>query len=127
MTKRRPNTDVSPDDMDALTLEEALQGRRLQPSREQLAYIHNRYWELKRNMDLLCNRTDGWVRIVPKPDQDQLYLKFKYTSGPWDRHYIMAVVQTGQLPEGLMLLVHKLLQTDQGLHKPSKDRLYDAE
>lgn len=125
----KPKATVDPSDVrhpsEALDL--AMQGKRQSPSRDQLALIHTRYWDLKATMDRIANRGDGWVRIVPKPDDDRIYFKYKFTSGKFERSYVMAVVQLQQFPEGLMLLAHKLYQADEGLLKPTKDKLYEDE
>lgn len=120
-----PAEEIAP--LTAVNLSLAVQGKRDAPSREHLAYIYDRYWELKRNVDMLMQRTDGWLRIVPKLDDDRIYLKFKFTGGRWAHHYIMSVVDITRFPEGLMLLVHKLHQVELGDLRPSKDKPYDDE
>ena len=69
----------------------------------------------------LVTREDGWLRIVPGRDTEQVYIKWKFTHGRWTRHYVMAVVQYWQMGYGLSLLVDKLDAVDEGTLKPTLD------
>lgn len=121
----KPRATIDPSDVrhPSAALDQALQGQRQSPSREQLAFTNTRYWELKGTLDRLASRDDGWLRIVPHPAEDRIYLKWKFTAGKWERHYVMAVVTMYQMPEGLMLLAHKVQEAEQGLLKPTLDKL----
>lgn len=72
----------------------------------------------------LVTRDDGWLRIVPARDSDSVYIKWKFSRGPWSRHYVMAVVQYWQMGYGLSLLLDKLDAVDSGAFKPTQDTVY---
>lgn len=72
----------------------------------------------------LVTREDGWLRIVPARDTEQVYIKWKFSRGPWSRHYVMTVVQYWQMGYGLSLLVDKLDAVDEGSFKPTLDTPY---
>jgi hypothetical protein len=74
----------------------------------------------------LLTRGDGWVRATATLDMKTAYLKYKYTSGTWKGHYVMAVVVCEELQRGLQLLVAKVNQVDLGILRPAKDTPYDA-
>ena len=125
----KPKPSINPSDVrhPLERLADAVSGMRANPSRDNLTAINTRYWDLKQSMDILMNRTDGWMRVIPQPDDNKIYLKWKYTRGTYEGCYVMAVVQNMQLPDGIMLLCHKVIQADQGLLRPTRDRLYDDE
>jgi hypothetical protein len=72
----------------------------------------------------LVTRDDGWLRIVPARDSESVYIKWKFSRGPWSGHYVMTVVQYWQMGYGLALLVDKLDAADEGTFKPTKDTAY---
>lgn len=76
---------------------------------------------LLHNLASLCDRDDGWLRIVRPRDSDTLYLKWKYTQGKHAGYYVMACVQYWQVSYGLELLVDKLDAVAAGAHRPTKD------
>lgn len=71
-------------------------------------------------------RDDGWLRIVPQDAGAQVYLKWKFSRGPWAGYYVMAVVETWQWDYGLALLSDKLEAVDLGVKRPTRDTAYDA-
>lgn len=75
----------------------------------------------------LCQRDDGWLRIIPPRDNYQLYLKWKFNRGPWANHYLMVVVPLNQLSFGLQLLNEKCHDVDDGQRTPSVDRYFDPQ
>jgi hypothetical protein len=72
----------------------------------------------------LVTREDGWLRIVPARDSESVYIKWKFSRGPWSRHYVMTVVQYWQMGYGLSLLLDKLEAVDSGSFKPTQDTAY---
>lgn len=74
----------------------------------------------------LLERDDGWLRAIPTRDKQPCYLKWKFTHGPWERHYVMVVVASDGLQFGFELLLRKLSEVDAGLRKPTRDKLHDG-
>lgn len=93
----------------------------------QLGWLSHKYGNLQQALFHLSHRDDGWLRVVPDEDNQTLWLKWKFTRGRWEKHYVMAKVQLERIEEGLQLLVHKLHMIDLGDKKPSVDRLYGEE
>jgi hypothetical protein len=93
---------------------------------QQAMYLAARYTELRRTLDVLGHRDDGWMRVVPDEDTGQIYLKWKFTRGKHLGHYIMAVVLIDRLEDGLHLLVDKLYKVDNKDLRPSKDTAFDG-
>ncbi len=75
----------------------------------------------------LFMRTDGWLRAIPSEDGKQLFLKWKFTRGPWEQHYAMSVVPVWQWDLGIGYLLDKLEAIDLGIRKPTKDTWYRNE
>lgn len=90
-----------------------------------LGWLSHRYGNLQQALFHLTHRGDGWLRVIPDEDKQTLWLKWKFTRGSWDQHYVMAKVQLERVEEGLQLLVHKLHMVDLGDKKPSKDTLHE--
>lgn len=89
-----------------------------------IGYISHKYGNLQQALFHLTHRGDGWLRVVPDDERQTLWLKWKFTRGKWERHYVIAKVQLERAEEGLQLLVHKLHMVDLGDKKPAVDRMY---
>lgn len=64
---------------------------------------------------------DGYYKVVPGNGGKSWYLSYKWTSGRWRGHYVMAVVGRGDLPLGYVLLAEKVYQVRAGTRQPSLD------
>lgn len=80
---------------------------------------------LAHDLAVILGRDDGWLRVVPDHDTQVLWLKWKYTHGPWAGHYVMARVGDWAVAYGLSLLLDKLDAVDVGARRPTKDTAYD--
>lgn len=77
------------------------------------------------SLEVLAQRDDGWLRLVPSRDGSPIYLKWKFTSGPRERYYVMTVAQYWQLDYAFVMLLHKLSNFDAGDYSDcAKDTLY---
>lgn len=74
----------------------------------------------------LLQRDDGWLRMVPHPLDDVLYIKWKFNKGVHSGCYVMSRVASFQLDYGLDLLLDKLAAVDEGSRRPTRDTAYDA-
>lgn len=74
----------------------------------------------------LMQRDDGWLRMVPHPLDDVLYLKWKFNKGQHSGCYVMSRVASWQLDYGLDLLLDKLAAVDDGSKRPTRDTAYDG-
>lgn len=72
----------------------------------------------------LLLRDDGWLRISPAGDGKTVYLKWKYSRGPWRNHYVMAVGHIWAWDIAIELLERKVAEVDQGSRVPTKDTWY---
>lgn len=89
-----------------------------------LGYITHRYENLTRTLRYLAQRDDGWLRMVPSLDEHVVWLKWKFTRGIWEHHYVMVKVEAMRVGWGLELLVDKLRSVDAGEKKATYDRLF---
>jgi hypothetical protein len=85
------------------------------------------YDDLVRALRVLATRDDGWLRLIPDVDRQRVWLKWKFTRGPHERHYIMVSTEDMRVHHGLQVLVQKLYDVDLGQLKPTLDRLYEEE
>lgn len=65
-------------------------------------------------LEELLLRDDGWLRWTRKRDTDTTYCKWKFTHGPHERHYVMAVGEYWQADYILTILLLKLAKVDAG-------------
>jgi hypothetical protein len=75
--------------------------------------------------EVLLQRDGGWLRVVPRRDEDVVYWKWKYTDGPHMNHYVMVRTSKTEVLLGLRELAHKLDRVDDGVLRPTLDRPYD--
>lgn len=68
-----------------------------------------------------CNRTDGWIRIAPAPEDGAAYFKWKWTAGRWADHYVMVRVGPAELRRALCLLRVKAQLVDDGRRRATPD------
>jgi hypothetical protein len=68
----------------------------------------------------------GWLRVTCSPDGDTIYLKWKWTAGTYQNKYVMAVVQSWQLPYGFALLYEKYWRVLDRGEGASEDRFYNG-
>lgn len=71
-----------------------------------------------------CWRDDGWLRIVPEPEHNYVWLKWKFTEGKWANHYVMVKCWISEVNEGLETLWRKAEEVDQGDRRPTPDKYY---
>jgi hypothetical protein len=77
-------------------------------------------------LDYLAQRDDGWLRLIPSRDGHPVYCKWKFTSGRYANHYVMALGQWWQMDYILAMLIHKIEEVDVGiLRHLAKDTLYN--
>lgn len=93
-------------------------------TREQRAIRGIQYEELLHDLRVLATREDGWLRLIPDTDRQQVHLKWKFTRGKWERHYVWVTIEDMRVHYGLQLLLRKLYEVDTGEHKPTMDKLY---
>lgn len=79
---------------------------------------------LDRNLATLCQRDDGWMRMVPDTDTQECFWKWKFTRGPHQGHYVMVRCMGWQYAYAVELLLYKLDEVDRGLRNPVLDRPY---
>lgn len=74
-----------------------------------------------RILQSIIRRDDGWLRVVPQPDEQLLYIKWKFVRGRYRGSYVMSRVRLWELDYGLHLLREKLDDVDRGLRRPTLD------
>lgn len=79
---------------------------------------------LRDAVDWFVLQTDGWMRVVPVPDEHAVWLKWKFTSSRWPNHYVIVKCQSWQVPFGMMELVRKVKEVLAGERAPTLDRPY---
>lgn len=123
-TPARPDDDTP--DYEAIKARDAVQALAYKASGK-LGYVTHRLENIQKTLRYLAHRDDGWLRMVPSLDEHIVWLKWKFTRGPWERHYTMVKVEAMRVDFGLELLVDKLRRVDAGDKKPSLDRLHEQE
>lgn len=68
---------------------------------------------------------DGYYKLCPGNDGKSWYLSYRWRWGTWGGHYVMAVVQRGDLRYGLTLLAEKVHAVRSGSLRPTRDRYGD--
>lgn len=72
-------------------------------------------------------RDDGYLRQIPDGEHEEVFLKWKFTSGKHPNHYVMAKCTVDQLGMGYWLLRRKVQEVDIGARKPTIDRYYGSD
>lgn len=75
----------------------------------------------------LMLRDDGYLRAIPSGDGEKVFLKWKFTGGPFTGQYVMAVVLPYEVEHGYVLLMTKIVGSYAGMYTPSVDRRYTDE
>lgn len=70
----------------------------------------------------LIQQDCGWMRIIPVPDENAVWLKWKFTSRTWPNHYVMVKCQTWQIAFGTLELKRKVVEVLNGEKAPALDR-----
>jgi hypothetical protein len=69
-------------------------------------------------------RVDGWARIAPDGEMKTVFIKWKWTKGPFAGCYIMVNCHYTQLLWGFDLLEQKLEEVELGVRRPVIDSYY---
>jgi hypothetical protein len=72
----------------------------------------------------LASRTDGWIRIAPDGEGKAVYIKYKFTHGPFAGRYVMVLAQLEQMRWAFDLLEEKIEEVEQGVRSAIVDRFY---
>lgn len=80
---------------------------------------------LYRLLSELCERDDGYLRIIPDGAGKSCFYKWKFTRGEHAGYYVMAVVEYWQVDYGVTLLMQKITSVVVGASKPVKDTKVD--
>lgn len=75
-------------------------------------------------LGVLVDRADGWLRVVPERDGNSVFIKWKFTHGLWDGHYVLAVTTRFSIAAGFATLLEKLEDVDRGRRRPTKDHYH---
>jgi hypothetical protein len=68
---------------------------------------------------------DGWLRIIPAPDDLAVHLKWKFNAGQHAGYYVYVHGYVSHLPMLLSVLRRKVEGTRSGEFRPTKDTAYD--
>lgn len=72
----------------------------------------------------LALRDDGYLRVIPDGQGDRVFIKWKFTSGPYLGQYVMAVVNPHEISHGFVLILTKIIGSYAGMYSPSVDKRY---
>jgi hypothetical protein len=78
-------------------------------------------------LERLCGRDDGWLRLAPDCNMNQVYLKFKFVGGRLSNHYVMVMCHWSEAAWGLELLEQKIEQVYAGSLRPVVDKWYQVD
>lgn len=76
---------------------------------------------LQQALQWLVMRHGGWLRVIPAPDENAVWLKWKFTSSKWPNHYVMVKCQSWQIAFGVLELQRKIREVDDGERAPTLD------
>lgn len=79
---------------------------------------------LKWAMDALASRSDGWLRFSPHLEECELYIKWKFTSGPFAGYYCFVSGDPYQYIALLQVLVRHIEEVYEGTRRATLDRPY---
>jgi hypothetical protein len=73
----------------------------------------------------IISRGDGWLRVTSDENGKTVFMKYKFTSGPHEGHYVMFVGVPGAgLSDLLEGLLWKVRDADRGTLRPTMDTIY---
>lgn len=78
-------------------------------------------------LERLCSRDDGWLRLAPDGDLNQVYLKFKFVGGSLGGNYVMVMCHWSEAAWGLELLEEKIASVYAGTLRPVVDKWYQVD
>jgi hypothetical protein len=70
-----------------------------------------------------CTFNHGYLKVKRDVDGSRIHLTYTFIYGTWARHYVYVAVDYAEIEWGLQLLAGKVWEVDEGVRKPTPDRL----
>jgi hypothetical protein len=74
-------------------------------------------------MRFFSEHDDGYLKVRRSATSRDLFLVWEWSLGPNAAHYVYVTMEYWRLSEGLDVLRTKVLQTEEGVRMPTRDKM----